>query len=180
MTGSTEMPDMDPLLLAVGRGIQAFSAVEDGVTSCFGAMLGDGAPFHHLIHDAVRGFEMKLKTVDAIAPYAVPDELSERWRQLSAQCRKRAQTRHHLAHWTVAVVPTPKSVPSADDPASEVLLVPARGTTEGLLLRHPHLGQSKKQAVTLAEVRSFTTACIRLYTELTDLAVAIRGQRQGQ
>jgi len=172
-----DLPSQDDMLRAIGRGMQAFSRIEAGITNCFGGMLGEGAPFHHIILEAARRYEMKLKIVDSVAPYALPDDLLLRWQKISKRCRKRSEVRNKIAHWTVNYLPMPKSQPSPDDPISKVVLSPPYGSTDWILLNFPHLGEYDAKPIKINEIDFWIRSCHEVANDLTDLSIDIRAHR---
>ena len=172
--------DRERMLMAVAKGIQAFALLESGITDCFGAMLGESAPFQHIIFDAVRSFEMKIRIVDQMAPYTMTPETLQKWRDARPLINEAVKNRNALAHWTIAELPLPKSIPSPDDPPSDVYLVPHHGSTNGILARHPHLGEPSSKPLTLQDIEAVPRLCFDAMVALSEITTEVRRLRLGQ
>ena len=166
----------EPLLLAVGRGIQSFAMVETGLGFVFASLMAPGGREEaFIILELVRQFDTKLRLTGKVADVALKDndETLQRWRQLSSQLQSSAKFRNKLAHWTTNYWPARDT---GQEPAEPALLIPPHAVDYwSTLYGEPE--DVKHKPIFLPEVDDFVESCKRAYPKLCRLANDIAGQR---
>lgn len=163
------------MLLAVGRGIQAFASVEMAFGYCFASMMEPGDRICSLaILDASRHVETKLRIIDRVAPIALAGERLTTWKNLSSRIRKRSGMRNKLAHWTVSHWPGMSSV--EDIKRVGVRLVPPMSSFDHWAVMWG--GETDARPVTLDEIDVFTAKCIELTTDLLNFSILLDSEAE--
>jgi hypothetical protein len=102
-----KLPDVqskEPIHLAVGRGIEAWSWVELNLCILLEGLLGQrrdnliGAAFY-----AVVNFGSKLEMVDAVAQLTLRGKRLRAWDALYERIRKKSKKRNEIAHFSIVL-----------------------------------------------------------------------------
>ncbi|MGY3358824.1 hypothetical protein ACVWZK_005487 [Bradyrhizobium sp. GM0.4] len=159
-----EPPSTDPLLAAVGRGIQAFVMVESGLAFVFASIVqpADRATAV-LAMNAAWQLDTKLRMVRAVAEFKLTGKLLDRVNAALDDCRKKGGIRHKLAHYMVGLWPGAASVAEMKK-MRPALLPPITSTLHGRVVWG---GETPLQ---LNEIEHFVEQCNELFATLADLS----------
>jgi len=162
-----ETPTQDEMLMAVGRGIQAFASVELGLSHVFAAIMVPADTETSIIAlDAARHIETKMRIVHAVSNRLADDDLKKRCHNALNRIKRRTEVRHKLAHWTVSYWPGVTTPAGAKK--LKVALVPppaSPGYIETVYGNAP--------PVHLHEIENFINKCVMLSRDLYNLSAAI-------
>lgn len=166
-------PSQDPMLLAVGRGIQAFSKIEQYLASIYAEFWRDEDWEMSLIAlDAAIHLDSKVRVVLAVAELRLDEDALKVLKKLCADVRARAQTRNKLAHWTTEYW-TPPNVPLSVDlaPLVEVRLLPA-------FLTKRNMGYFPTDTLQTHEIENFVNECVELTGRMINFFAGIANWNQ--
>lgn len=170
------LPSQEPMLVAVGHGIQAFANVEMALGFLYASLMEPADRVLSILTlDAARHIETKLRIVEAIADYALDGDIHAEWRtqckSVLAQCRKRSNFRHKLAHWTVEYWPGASNAEEVK--RMKVALVPPR--TSPL---HGKVMWGGDQPIHLKQMNEFKDKCNSLFFAMVDLSNVIASNKR--
>ncbi|MBU6373604.1 MAG: hypothetical protein KJS97_12840 [Alphaproteobacteria bacterium] len=174
------LPDLTPMLLAVGKGINAWSKVEMAFGLVFASMM-DPAPraASLAVLDAAKNAATKLRIIDAAAPFALQNDDClhlERWRKLSKRTRNLNKRRNMLAHWEVSLWPGAKTLAQIE--SMQVRLVPPMTSFEHMPVMWR--GKTNLQPLTLMQINAFSGDCVELTQALLMLGNDLTTSRLGK
>ena len=156
-----ELPSQDPMLTAVGRGIQRFSSVEH----CLGILFADlMAPADRqvsvLVMDAAKHIETKIQIVQAAVDAKLTGDQLTRGRKIVDLVRKRGDMRNKLAHWTVTFWPGAST--AAEMRRQIVVLAPPIYSKHwGPVMWDPK--STTIQPIRLKQIDTFSEQCLALF-----------------
>ena len=163
-----KMPSLDPMFLAIGRGIGAFANVETGLAFVFASLMDPadrGLSIAAL--DAARHIEVKLRIVTAIVDEKLKDDDRTTAHALLNRIKRRTELRRKLAHWAAAWWPRVNSIKDLN--RLKVVLLP------GMPSRTPNT-----QPVMLAQVEAFAEQCSALTKDLFDFSIKLTASNSSQ
>lgn len=180
-TESIDLPSQEPMLAAVGRGIQAFASVETAIGFCFASMMEPGDRSNAIvILEAARHIETKMRIVNAIADRSLTDEkLRKRWASLKNKIKRRTDVRHKLAHWTVGLWPGARS--AEDAKKWKIALVPPMISSAYFPVMWGKPGDSDEKPIFIDQLETFHAKCNELFGQLVAFSDAIKeAKRDGK
>lgn len=171
------LPDQDPMLSAVGKGIQIFSTLEGVLGILFATLMEPADRTASVIaFDAIRNVETKLQVTQAVIDYRLKDEQLKRGRKIINLIRKRTDMRNKLAHWTASHWPRART--SAEIKKMKVVLVPSSFSKLGAAVMWAPKETSVKP-ITLKELWAFQHLCSQLISDIVSFSNEIRPVKDG-
>jgi hypothetical protein len=160
-------PSQDPMLIAVGRSIQAFVNVETGLAYVFASLVQpkDRATATVALN-AVFSANTKINIVRSVVEYRLQGELRDRAQKVLDRCGKRVSMRNKVAHYMVGFWPGARTVEEAKK--MQVALLPP--------VTSPKYGQQvwgDEMPIRLNKLEQFTQDCHLLFGELVMLSKEI-------
>lgn len=170
MSEPIEPPSLDPALLAVGQGIQAFANVEFGLSLVFASLMEPADRQRSVVAlDAARHIETKLRIVRAVGEMRLQGEQYSTFNSFVNRIKRKSVMRHKLAHWTVSHWPGAQSI---DEMKRWVpALVPPLHS-----VHHVKIMWGGEQPIHLAQITAFAKQCQTFSTDLFSFSNEIRGK----
>ena len=176
-TATIELPSQDPMLRAVGAGIQRFASVEHGLSILFADLMEPAdRQVSVLVMDAVRNVETKIQIVQAAVDAKLTGSQLTKGRKIVDLVRKRGDMRNKLAHWTVTLWP---GVSTAAEMKKMIVVLapPIYSKHWGPVMFAPKT--TTIQPIRLKQVETFLNQCSALFAKMVDFSAEISPPKDG-
>lgn len=173
---TVELPSQDPMLRAVGAGIQRFASVEHGLSIMFADLMEPAdRGVSVLVMDAAKHIETKIRLVEAALDARLTGDQLKRGRKIIDMVRKRSDMRNKLAHWTVSHWPGASS--AADIKKMIVVLAPPIYSKHWGPVMWAHK-TTNVQPIRLKQVETFLEQCNALFMAMVAFSTEMASTRQ--